>query len=116
MNVSKEQTIQGQLGTKLRGIDANLPAKPIGGQVMLARLARLFTAHPDSVDETYFGHMAFAAWFASRLFAAGLAALIHAFLPFLFETTASRIIRELYERTHKRGGQANVQVGGLSRT
>ena len=70
---------------------------------MTARLARLFTQHPASVDETYFGHMAFAGWFASRLFIAAFAALIHALLPFLFETTASRIIRELYERTHNRG-------------
>ncbi len=65
-------------------------------------LARLFTGHPASVQETYFGHMAFAAWFASRLFIAGGAALVHAVLPFLFETTASRIVRELYERTAKR--------------
>ncbi len=70
---------------------------------MSARLARLFTDHPASVDETYFGHMAFAAWFAGKLFMAGFAALVHAFLPFLFETTASGIIRELYERTHSRG-------------
>jgi hypothetical protein len=70
---------------------------------MAKRIAKLFTEHPASVDETYFGHLAFAAWFSSRLFTAGLAALIHAFLPFLFETTASRIIRELYERTHNRG-------------
>ncbi len=65
-------------------------------------LSKLFTEHPASVDETYFGHMAFAAWFASRLFMAGCAALVHAVLPFLFKTTASRIVRELYERTAKR--------------
>jgi len=70
---------------------------------MATRIARLFIDHPASVGETYFGHMAFAGWFASRLFLAGFAALIHAFLPFLFETTASRIIRELYERTSNRG-------------
>ena len=52
---------------------------------MNARLARLFTDHPASVDETYFGHMAFAGWFAGRLFMAAGAALIHALLPFLFE-------------------------------
>jgi len=69
---------------------------------MNTRLARLFTDHPASVDETYFGHMAFAGWFASRLLLAAGAALVHAFLPFLFETTASRIVRELYERTHNR--------------
>jgi hypothetical protein len=69
---------------------------------MTARLAKLFTSHPETVGESYFGHLAFAAWFSSRLFMAGGAALVHAFLPFLFETTASRIIRELYERTNRR--------------
>ena len=70
---------------------------------MAARIARLFTDHPASVGETYLGHLAFAGWFASRLFLAGFAALAHALLPFLFERTASRIVRELYERTHNRG-------------
>lgn len=65
-------------------------------------LSKLFTEHPASVNETYFAHMEFAAWFASRLFMAGAAALVHAFLPFLFETTASSIVRQLYERTSKR--------------
>ena len=65
-------------------------------------VSKLFTDHPASVNETYFGHMAFAAWFASRLFMAGGAALVHAILPFMFETTASRIVRELYERTANR--------------
>ena len=73
---------------------------------MTARLARLFTDHPASVEESYFGHMAFASWFASRLFLAAWAALVHAFLPFLFETTASRIVRELFERTHGRNRTA----------
>ncbi|MEO3997352.1 DUF6356 family protein [Mesorhizobium sp. CAU 1732] len=70
---------------------------------MTTRIARLFTQHPETVGESYFGHMAFAAWFSSRLLMAAGAAIVHAFLPFLFETTASRIIRELYERTHNRG-------------
>jgi hypothetical protein len=69
---------------------------------MTARIARLFTHHPDTVGETYLGHLGFAAWFSSRLFLAGAAALVHAILPFLFETTASRIVRELADRTHSR--------------
>ena len=76
---------------------------------MTARPARLFRDHPASVDETYFGHMAFAAWFASRLAMAAGAALVHAFLPFLFETTASKIVGELYERTHGRGRRAAAE-------
>ncbi|MGB6119004.1 MAG: DUF6356 family protein [Mesorhizobium sp.] len=69
---------------------------------MTTRIARLFTSHPETVGESYFGHMAFAAWFSSRLLMAAGAALVHAVLPFMFETTASRIVRELYERTNKR--------------
>ena len=69
---------------------------------MTTRIARLFLDHPASVDETYFGHMAFAAWFSGRLMLAAGAAIVHAILPFMFETTASRIVRELYERTHNR--------------
>ena len=70
---------------------------------MTTRITQLFTAHPETVGESYFGHLAFAAWFSSRLAMAAGAALVHALLPFLFETTASRIVRELAERTHNRG-------------
>ena len=35
---------------------------------MATRIATFFTAHPASVDETYFEHMAFAGRFAFRLF------------------------------------------------
>lgn len=69
---------------------------------MTDHIARIFTAHPATVGESYLGHMAFAAWFASRLLLAGGAALVHAFLPFLFETTASRIVRELHQRIERR--------------
>lgn len=65
-------------------------------------IARIFTMHPQTVGETYFSHMGFALWFSSRLTLAAGAALAHAFMPFLFETTASRIVCELYERTSKR--------------
>lgn len=64
---------------------------------------RLFLDHPASVDETFFQHMAFALKFAALLFAAAGAALVHAFIPYLFEKTASRIIARLYARTNNRG-------------
>ncbi len=69
---------------------------------MASRFLQPFTSHPATVGESYFGHMAFAAWFSSRLLLAGGAALVHAFFPFLFETTASRIIRELHQRIERR--------------
>ena len=54
-----------------------------------------FTAHPASVGESYFGHMRFASRFAARLFAIAGAALVHAVIPALFETTASDQIKAM---------------------
>ena len=67
-----------------------------------------FTAHPASVDETYFQHLRFAARFSGRLALAAGAAMIHAVLPFLFEKTASRIVAELHSRTHNRGAPQTI--------
>lgn len=66
-------------------------------------IARLFLTHPRSVGESYFAHAAFAGGFALRLAAAAGAAAVHAVIPALFERTASRIIADLYHRTHNRG-------------
>lgn len=79
------------------------------------RIARLFTTHPASVDETYFEHMAFAGKFSGRLFLAAFAALIHAVLPFLCETTASRTVRQLHERTHDRGAPTAAKQASAER-
>ncbi len=65
-------------------------------------LDRWFLAHPASVDETYLQHMRFAAGFAFWLTMAGLAALVHAVFPALFETTAGRILRKLVARMDAR--------------
>ena len=66
-------------------------------------LSKTFLDHPRSVDESYLQHARFAARFSLRLFAAGFAALVHAIIPCLFEKTASRIIADLYAKTHSRG-------------
>ena len=54
-----------------------------------------FTAHPHDVGETYFEHGRFACRFGAKMTAGGLAALLHGIFPFLFQTTGSRITREL---------------------
>ncbi|HQU67497.1 MAG TPA: DUF6356 family protein [Albidovulum sp.] len=66
-------------------------------------IARLFIAHPASVDETYLQHAAFAGKFSLALFGAAFAAAIHAIFPFVFEKTASSTVARLYARTHTRG-------------
>lgn len=70
---------------------------------MARTLQRIFVDHPQSVDETYFEHLCFAGWFASRLFVAGAAALVHAVIPCLFEKTASNAIKDMHRRLVSRG-------------
>lgn len=65
-------------------------------------LAALFLDHPATVDETYFQHMRFASGFAFWLGMAALATLIHAVIPALCETTASRILKRLHARIESR--------------
>lgn len=55
----------------------------------------LFLDHPGAVDETYFQHFVFAMSFAGWFILAGTAAFVHALVPALFETTASRILKKL---------------------
>lgn len=63
---------------------------------------RLFQDHPASVGETYREHMATALSFAGPLAVATLAALVHAFLPFLFKTSASLTVKALHARMTSR--------------
>lgn len=68
---------------------------------------RLFFAHPETVDETFLEHMSFALVFSASLFAAAFAALVHAFIPCLFEKTASRIVLRLSDRINNRKPSAS---------
>ena len=65
-------------------------------------MIELFTEHPATVGETYWQHLRFAARSGSAMVAAGSACLVHALLPFLFMSTASRTVRTLSERMERR--------------
>jgi hypothetical protein len=54
-----------------------------------------FTTHPREVGETYFEHGLFACRYGAKMALGGIAAFLHGLMPFLFETTGSRITREL---------------------
>ena len=56
---------------------------------MRTSLDRFFIAHPRTVNEDYLTHAGAATRFALLLLGAGLAALVHAVVPALFETTTS---------------------------
>lgn len=68
----------------------------------MPRLPRCFSDHPASVGESYVEHMRTALSFAGPLAAAAAAALVHAFLPWLFVTRASGTVRALHERMTRR--------------
>lgn len=80
---------------------------------MTDRLLRAFTEHPSSVGESYWQHLAFALGVSVTLLLAALAALVHAVLPFLFKTTASRLIAKMAGRTGaRRAAAADRAVDG----
>lgn len=59
-------------------------------------LRQWFAAHPESVGETYAEHFGVASHFGLTMVTGGLACLVHALFPALFERTGSSTIKELY--------------------
>jgi hypothetical protein len=58
--------------------------------------------HLKLVHENYFKHM-FEAWLiVITLITAGLICFIHSIFPFLFQTTASTMVKNIIDRTNKR--------------
>jgi hypothetical protein len=79
---------------------------------MRTSLEDLFTAHPHAVGETYGEHFGVALSYSARLFRASCAALVHAFLPFLCVTTASKAIKGMYAEMTRRGATAPLPSPG----
>ena len=65
---------------------------------MISPILGKFQQHPSDVGETYWEHFCHALGFALRLFVAASACLVHAILPFLFTSTGSTMINNLYSR------------------
>lgn len=61
------------------------------------KLPKKFTEHPESVDETYFEHMAFAAKMSGKLMKAAWCCAVHAVMPWRHCTSGSTAIKEMYE-------------------
>ena len=72
-----------------------------------------FTAHPETVGESYGEHFVTAMGFSVSLFRAAFVCAIHAVLPFLFEKTGSECITELHCRmvTHRDRRDSDVPGG-----
>ena len=68
-----------------------------------------FTDHPHAVGETYAEHCAFACRYGLKMTAGGLAAIAHGLFPFLFQTTGSRVTRELAATLEASAARARAQ-------
>lgn len=75
-------------------------------------MANPFTHHPQAVGENYGQHFGVAMRYSGRLFLAAGAAFVHAFLPFLFEKTASNAIKAMYADMTRRGATTPVPAAG----
>jgi len=81
-------------------------------------LKKLFTQHPETVGESYFGHMGQAFSFGAEMLVCSFACLIHGLLPFLFVKTGSNAITRLHRRmvTHRDRRIPDNQVTGTALT
>jgi uncharacterized protein DUF6356 len=73
-----------------------------------------FTEHPATVGETYVQHFQTAVGFSMRMIGGGLACLVHAVFPFLFESTGSATIRSLHERMIVHRSQVGHSTSAVS--
>ncbi len=81
-------------------------------------IRRLFLDHPASMGESYFEHQGVALSFAARLAAAAGACAVHALVPGLFVTAASRAVTDLNARLaeggRRRGAATDPAMTGIS--
>ena len=61
----------------------------------MEKLKKLFTDHPNQMGESYIEHFICASMYGVRMVFAGLAASIHSIFPFIFQTTASDLAKEI---------------------
>ena len=71
-----------------------------------------FTAHPNSVDETYLEHFVFALRFGFKMTLGGITAVVHAIFPFLFVANASKLCDELQEMRRNSPGRKKASEAG----
>ena len=80
-------------------------------------IRRLFLDHPASMGESYFEHQGVAFSFAARLAAAAGACAVHALLPGLFVTAASRAVADLNDRLaegrRRRSAPTDQAIAGI---
>jgi hypothetical protein len=75
-----------------------------------------FTSHPHKVGETYFQHFRFAFAFGFKMLIGGLACIMHAIFPFLFQKTGSTIMLKMTQHFVERMPVVEDRVIYLSKS
>ena len=65
--------------------------------------------HLESVHESYFQHLSFAASVGIRLIVAGIAVILHGLFPAVFQYTGSKTIFKLYDDIKARPKSTGAQ-------
>ena len=60
--------------------------------------------HPHAIGETYWQHLLYALLTSLKVILAGFMLLVHAFFPFLFVTTGSKILCKITDKIRIRKG------------
>lgn len=77
-------------------------------------MKNIFTEHPSSLGESYLQHMKFALIFGFQMIVGGLACIIHAIFPFLFQKTGSNFLLKMTYFFIERNSQTEPRIVKLS--
>ena len=77
-------------------------------------MLNFFIRHPHSMGETYFQHLKFAMAFGMYMIIGGVACIIHAIFPFLFQKTGSNYLLKMVHDFIDRLSQMDDRVVLLS--
>ena len=61
-----------------------------------------FIKHPNSVGESYFSHMIHSLSYSIKFLLLCMMTFIHAFFPFIFENTSSKLVKKISEHLDDR--------------
>lgn len=70
----------------------------------------IFNKHPASIGETYWQHLYFASIMGGKMLLGGIACLLHAIFPFLFEKTGSNILISLLHQFIERNNAMEPRI------
>jgi hypothetical protein len=73
-------------------------------------MKNLFLQHPQSLKETYFGHLKYSFYLSYILIKMGAISFVHGLFPFLFVTTTSDMVEKLSKDLVQRRNRSTREI------